>query len=142
MSILSKIQEKISATSNEVVFGLSSDDIRTTLAELIAPQDIAFIHLTYPSVDNFNHKSRDSLVAKLSGHGFMETAELVSNETPYLTFKDLLKALKVYHEIQQDSAAVSASLYYSNKKDFAAVEAIQAKLPKTPASGPHLATVK
>lgn len=122
------------------VFGLNAEQIRVGLSTMLAPHSVAFIHLTFPAVDNVNHKSRDNLVSRLSGHGFSETAELVANEQPYLAFDDLRKAVKVYHEIQQDSMAVGASLYFAGSVGLAAVEAIHSQLPHEADGGIHLVT--
>jgi hypothetical protein len=140
MSAVNKMKNIFPGAAGANVFGLNAEQIRVGLSSLLASHSVAFIHLTFPSVDNVNHKSRDNLVSRLSGHGFAETAELVANEQPYLAFDDLQKAVRVYHEIQQDSMAVGAALYYAGNVGLAAVEAIRSQLPQDTDSGIHLVT--
>jgi hypothetical protein len=134
------IQKLITDVSGRNVFGMSYEQVRVALSRLIGDADNVLIYLTYPKVDELNHKSRDMLVSKLSGHGFAETAELVEKECPYLAFNDKKKALKVYHEIQRDSLAVGATLYYKGLTDLAAVNLILDENPKEAKAGLHLVT--
>jgi hypothetical protein len=134
------IQKLIADVSGRNVFGMSYEQVRVALSKLIGDTNNVLIYLTYPKVDQLNHKSRDTLVSKLSGHGFAETAELVEKECPYLAFNDKKKALKVYHEIQRDSMAVGATLYYKGLTDLAAVNLIHAESPKEAGTSLHLAT--
>jgi hypothetical protein len=116
-------QGHISFEGDKVVTALTSDQVRSALSAALG-NGVALMHVSYPNVDSRNHKSLESLVSQLSGHGFAETASMVHEEVPYLVFKDLKKALHVYHEIQKDSVAISASLYYSGVEGLLAETAI------------------
>jgi len=98
---------------DKVVTALTADQMRCALSDAMSAEGMALVHISYPSVDSRNHKSLESLVSQLSGHGFTESARMLHEEVPYLVFKDPMKALKVYHEIQKDSMAITASLYYA-----------------------------
>jgi phosphoribulokinase len=105
-------QGLVSFSPAKGVASLTADEVRCALSAAMG-KGVALVHIAYPSVDSRNHKSLESLVSQLSGHGFTETAALVHEEVPYLAFKDLKEALHVYQEIQKDSMAITASLYYA-----------------------------
>jgi hypothetical protein len=116
-------QGLVSFAFDKVVASLTADEVRCALSAAMG-EGVALVHVAYPSVDSRNHKSLESLVSQLSGHGFTETAALVHEEVPYLAFKDLREALHVYQEIQKDSMAISASLYYGGVNGLRAEAAI------------------
>ncbi|KWU23436.1 hypothetical protein AS149_37235 [Burkholderia cenocepacia] len=58
-------------------------------------------------------------------------------ETPFLLFDDLAACLKVHHEIQLDSVAISAQLFFAGLHGHLAELAIDALLH--PAEKPELA---
>jgi hypothetical protein len=118
-------QGLVSFAPDKVVASLSADEVRCALSTAMG-SGVALVHVSYPNVDSRNHKSLESLVSQLSGHGFAETATMVHEEVPYMVFKDLKKALNVYHEIQKDSVAISASLYYAGVTGLQAEAAILA----------------
>ncbi len=68
--------------------------------------------IQYPVEDDKNHKSRDELVRHLHDAGFHHAAEAIDNNAVFLRGTDPKEALKVYHQIEQHSAAISADLYY------------------------------
>lgn len=128
MKLNDKMQALVPTAFGQNVVALSSEQVRAGFSKMLEQQGIALIHVAYPAVDVRNHKSLDTLVSQLSSHGFAETANLVAQELPYLVFDDLTKALRIYHEIQKDSIAITASLYFAGLTGIQAEEAIKAKV--------------
>jgi phosphoribulokinase len=110
------------------VAGLNGGEMALLLTKSLEKQGIAILVLTYPEVDARNHRSLDSLSHKLQAHGFGEIASLVHAETPFVMFDDLASCMKVYHEIQLDSVAISAQLFYAGLHGHSAEKAIDALL--------------
>jgi hypothetical protein len=99
-------------TEDNVVTALNHQDIVVALSAALKTQDVAVLHMLYPRTDARTHRSLDSLVNVLRGHGLHEVASLVSQEAHYLLFKDPVKAWKAFHEIRNDSLAIGVHLYY------------------------------
>jgi hypothetical protein len=133
-------------TSIQSLFGLSqpcstlgcgASDITSILSKMLAPSAIAILAISYPDDDQCNHRSLDTLAHKLIAHGFNKAAETVKNYGPYILFEDLAECMKVLHEFQQDSFAISARLYYNGIEGAKAEAALNAILH--PAEKPVLA---
>jgi hypothetical protein len=117
--------------------GCSASDVTSLLSKMLAPSGIAVLAISYPEVDERNHRSLDTLAHKLIAHGFNEAAENVKAYAPYILFEDLAECMKVLHEFQQDSFAISARLYYNGIEGAKAEAALNAILH--PAAKPVLA---
>lgn len=94
------------------VSALNHHDIVVALSEALAAKKVAVLHMLYPRTDARTHRSLDSLVDVLHGHGLHEVARLVAGEAHYLLFKDPAKAWRAFQEIRNDSLAIGAHLYY------------------------------
>ncbi|WP_322106739.1 hypothetical protein [Paraburkholderia sp. J41] len=143
-SLISKLdsiipQLHIEASASEDVAGLTAGEMAHLLSKVLQTQGIAIISITYPSVDARNHRSLDSLVHKLLAHGFGDVADLIRGDVPFLLFDDLSKCMRVHHEIQLDSVAISGQLFYAGEHGMAAERAIDALLHR--ADKPELSHV-
>jgi hypothetical protein len=94
-------------------------------SKLMEKEGVAVIHIDYPKFEGRSHNHVDLLVSALTGHGMSESAILVAQHSPTLVTDNLEKALRIYQEIQHDSLAISASLYYAGLSNHAAELAIQ-----------------
>ena len=94
------------------VSALNHHDIVVALSEALASKKVAVLHMLYPRTDARTHRSLDSLVDILHGHGLHEVARLIAEEAHYLLFKDPAKAWRAFQEIRNDSLAIGAHLYY------------------------------
>ena len=137
METKTKIQELFGLYTPSTAFGCSAHEVKTLLSKMLAPHGIAILSISYPEVDERNHRSLDTLVHKLIAHGFEKSAENIKAFAPYILFEDLSQCLKVLHEIQQDSAAISVHLYFAGEQGAAAEDAIDKILH--PAEKPQLA---
>jgi hypothetical protein len=108
--------------------GLTHNDIIHSFAANNSCPGLAILHIHYPEVDSRNHKSLDTLVAALSGHGFAAVAELIAEQTPVFMTGNLEAANRVLHEIQRDSVAISATLMYCGLTGTAAEERLLADI--------------
>jgi hypothetical protein len=108
--------------------GCSASDVTSLLSKLLAPSGIAVLAISYPEVDERNHRSLDTLAHKLIAHGFNKAAGNVKAYAPYILFEDLAECMKVLHEFQQDSFAISARLYYNGIEGAPAEAALNAIL--------------
>jgi hypothetical protein len=95
-----------------VVTARNHQDIVVALSAALAPERVAVLHMLYPRTDARTHRSLDTLVDVLHGHGLHQVARLVSQEAHYLVFKDPEKAWKAFNEIRNDSLAIGVHLYY------------------------------
>jgi hypothetical protein len=75
--------------------GCSASDVTSLLSKMLAPSGIAVLAISYPEVDERNHRSLDTLAHKLIAHGFNEAAENVKAYAPYILFEDLAECMKV-----------------------------------------------
>ena len=116
--------------------GCSASELTALLSKLLVP-GIAILAISYPEVDQRNHRSLDTLTHKLRAHGFGMAADSIAAGSPYILFDDLTQGMKVLHEIQQDSFAISARLYFDGREGADAEAAIGAILH--PAEKPELA---
>jgi hypothetical protein len=112
---------------NSTARGCSASELTALLSKLLVP-GIAILSISYPEVDERNHRSLDTLTHKLRAHGFSMAAESVAAGSPYILFDDLAQAMKVLHEFQQDSFAISAHLYFDGKQGSEAEAALNAIL--------------
>lgn len=125
-SIVPHLSLDIPATG--VVAGATGGELAQLLSKAMQAQGVAILAMTYPDVDERNHRSLDSLAHQLTAHGFSEISSLIHAQTPFLLFDNLSHCMKVYHEIQLDSAAISAQLYYAGDHGMTAEKAIDAIL--------------
>jgi hypothetical protein len=88
--------------------------------------------MLYPRTDARTHRSLDTLVNVLHGHGLHEVADLISDEAHYLLFKDPVKAWKAFHEIRNDSLAIGVHLYYHGLVGEAAERALDKDAHRKP----------
>ena len=109
-----------------IVTALSHQDIVVALSAALAPKKVAVLHMLYPRTDARTHRSLDSLVAALHGHGLHQVAHLVAQEAHYLLFKDPVKAWRAFQEIRNDSLAIGVHLYYHGLVGEAAERALDA----------------
>ncbi|MDN0082912.1 hypothetical protein QU487_09105 [Crenobacter sp. SG2305] len=123
----------LASKSTKNVASIDQAEIPLLLSQLLGSQELVVLSLTYPDVDDRNHKSLLTLVQQLASHGMKDSATYVDAQSPYLLFNDLRKALVVYHEIQKDSVAIGVSLYYAGLTGAAAEQAIKQHLPHEPA---------
>lgn len=107
--------------------GLSSHEVIIALSTLSKE---AFVHMHYADVDNRNHKSLDSLVHILEDSGFGEFAEIIHQQQPYVAFVNPQNALKVYHFVNDHSAAINVNLVYKGCKNKEAEDQIKKDFPK------------
>jgi hypothetical protein len=114
------------STIADDMIGLSHNDVFQAFAREMGGTPMAILHMHYPEVDERNHKSLDTLVAALSGHGFTAVADSVAGQTPVLVTYNLEMANRVLHEIQRDSVAISATLWYRGLTGVAAEERLLA----------------
>ena len=82
------------------------------------------LRMLYPRTDARTHRSLDSLVNVLHGHGLHEVADLIAQEAHYLLFKHPVKAWKTFHEIRNDSLAIGVHLFYHGLVGEAAERAL------------------
>lgn len=137
-NLASKLQPLVpTASIKSNVAGLNAGEMALALSKTLQEQGVAILVLTYPQVDERNHRSLDSLTHLLQAHGFDDIAELVHAQTPFLLFDDLHGCMKVYHEIQLDSVAISAQLFYGGLHGLAAEQVIDLVLH--PVEKPELA---
>ncbi|PXW22940.1 hypothetical protein [Paraburkholderia caballeronis] len=101
------------AAEGPAVAALNHQDIVVALSAALAPKRVAVLHMLYPRTDARTHRSLDTLVDVLRGHGLHEVASLIAQEAHYLVFKDPAKAWKAFHEIRNDSLAIGVHLYYN-----------------------------
>ncbi|MDN0076584.1 hypothetical protein QU481_17085 [Crenobacter sp. SG2303] len=120
-ALLGTAEQDTKATS---VMALPREDALAALTKLMEPQNIAAILIDYPSFEGHSYNQIDLLVSALVGHGMKESADLVQQHTPLLVTDKPEKALKIYQEIQRDSLAVTASLYFAGQRDHDAEQAI------------------
>ena len=102
-----------SAEEGAAVAALNHQDIVVALSAALASKRAAVLHMLYPRTDARTHRSLDTLVDVLHGHGLHEVARLVAQEAHYLVFKDPANAWKAFHEIRNDSLAIGVHLYYN-----------------------------
>jgi len=115
-----------SDTHNAEVSALNHHDIVVALSEALASKKVAVLHMLYPRTDARTHRSLDSLVDILHGHGLHEVARLLAREAHYLLFKDPVKAWRAFQEIRNDSLAIGAHLYYRGLVGDEAEQALDA----------------
>lgn len=89
----------------------------------------ATLVLSYPKVDERNHKSLDALTAAISGHGMAGVAAQLHDELEFLVIQDAVAALKVYREIQRDSLAIGVSLFFDGHSGSVAEQRIESRIP-------------
>ena len=94
------------------------------MSAALKTQNVAVLHMLYPRTDARTHRSLDTLVDVLHGHGLHEVADLIAQEAHYLLFKDPVKAWKAFHEIRNDSLAIGVHLYYHGLVGEAAERAL------------------
>jgi hypothetical protein len=107
------------------VTAVTHQDIVVAFSLALKEQKVAILHMLYPRTDARTHRSLDSLVAKLHGHGMHEVARLIAEETHYLVFDGPAQARKALNEIRNDSLAIGAHLYYRGFVGEAAEQAIE-----------------
>jgi hypothetical protein len=128
MEKASSIKEIFGLHNTCSTFGATPSEMNTLLSKLLQSSGIAFLTISYPEVDERNHRSLDTLTHKLIAHGFSDAADLVKANSPYILFEDLNECMKVLHEFQQDSFAISARLYFKGLDGAAAEHALNAIL--------------
>ncbi|MBC8721381.1 hypothetical protein F6X37_07195 [Paraburkholderia sp. 31.1] len=119
-------------TEDHTVTALNHQDIVVALSAALKTQDVAVLHMLYPRTDARTHRSLDTLVDVLHGHGLHEVADLIAQEAHYLLFKDPVKAWRVFHEIRNDSLAIGVHLYYHGLVGEAAERALDKDAHRKP----------
>lgn len=109
----------------EKVAGVQHGHIPALLTKVLAPNGIVFLHINYAAENAISHKSLAALENQLRTLCMVDSADLISQQVPYLLFDDLSKALSVYHEIQKDSTAISVTIHYAGYVGTAAEDAIK-----------------
>jgi hypothetical protein len=109
---------------DSIVTALTHQDIVVVLSSMLASQKVALLHMLYPRTDARTHRSLDTLVDVLHGHGLHEVARLIAQEAHYLLFKDPTKAWQAFQEIRNDSLAIGVRLYYNGLVGEAAEHAL------------------
>lgn len=107
--------------------GLSSHEV---IIALSAASNDAFVHMYYDNIDNRNHKSLDALVHVLEDSGFGQFAEIIHHQQPYVVFANPQDALKVYHFVNDHSAAINGNLVYKGYQNKEAEEEVKKDFPK------------
>lgn len=107
--------------------GLSTHEVISALSALSKE---VFFHMYYPEVDNRNHKSLDSLVHILEDSGFDKFANIIKNQQPYIVFESPGEALKIYHFVNEHSAAINVNIVYKGYQNKEAEEEIKKDFPK------------
>ncbi|HTH58794.1 MAG TPA: hypothetical protein VL689_01410 [Paraburkholderia sp.] len=124
---LDTLFEAASATEEgSGVAALNHQDIVVALSAALGSKRVAVLHMLYPRTDARTHRSLDTLVHILHGHGLHDVARLIAQEAHYLVFKDPAKAWKVFHEIRNDSLAIGVHLYYNGLVGETAEQALDA----------------
>ncbi len=137
-STIEALFPKHEGAPDSIVSALNHQQIVVALSALVAEQRIAVLHMLYPRTDARTHRSLDTLVSTLHGHGLHEVATLISQEAHYLAFKDPVKAWKAFQEIRHDSLAIGVHLYYKGSTGDDAEKALDADAhPKTDTSPRH-----
>ena len=124
MDKTSNIQSLFNLAKPSATFGCDASEMNRLISKMLATNGIAFLTISYPEVDERNHRSLDTLAHKLIAHGFSMAADAVKSKAPYILFGDMAECLKVLHEFQQDSFAISARLYFDGIDGGAAEAAL------------------
>lgn len=111
---------------DSIVTALNHQDIVVALSAALSSQHVAVLHMLYPRTDARTHRSLDTLVDVLRGHGLHEVAGLIAQEAHYLLFKEPVNAWKAFQEIRNDSLAIGVHLYYRGLVGEAAERALDA----------------
>lgn len=128
MEKASSIQQIFGLHNPCSTFGATASDMNRLLSKMLQSSNIAFLTISYPEVDERNHRSLDTLTHKLIAHGFSDAAALVKANAPFILFEDLSECMKVLHEFQQDSFAISARLYFKGLDGAPAEQALNTVL--------------
>jgi hypothetical protein len=115
-----------SQLDGSTVTALNHHDVVAALSAALSTEKVAVLHMLYPRTDERTHRSLDTLVDLLHGHGMHEVAGLIAKEVRYLLFRETAKAWKVFHEIRNDSLAIGVHLYYRGLVGAAAENALDA----------------
>ncbi|PLZ00201.1 hypothetical protein CY652_22420 [Burkholderia sp. WAC0059] len=117
---------KEEVANGAVVTALDHQDIVVALSAALVPQRVAVLHMLYPRTDARTHRSLDSLVDTLNGHGLHQVARLIAREAHYLLFREPAKAWRAFNEIRNDSLAIGVHLYYGGLAGEAAERMLDA----------------